>query len=82
MTFRNTVIIMTSNIGSQYLVEDATSAGEIKPDARERVMAEIRAREVETRIGRARLAGDVRDGAAIAIGYTDGELTVKYENRA
>ena len=33
--FRNTVIIMTSNIGSEYLVGDATSDGEIKPDARE-----------------------------------------------
>ena len=37
--FRNTVIIMTSNIGSEYLLEGATSDGEIKPDARERVMA-------------------------------------------
>ena len=142
--FRNTVIIMTSNIGSEYLVEDATSDGEIKPDARERVLAEMRthfrpeflnrlddivlfkpltqpeiehivdhmlddvrarlverqikleiaedarrfvaqqgfdpiygarplrrfiAREVETRIGRALLAGDVLDGAVIRIGY-------------
>ena len=40
--FRNTVIIMTSNIGSQYLVADATADGEIKPDARERVLAEMR----------------------------------------
>ena len=40
--FRNTVIIMTSNIGSEYLIEDATSDGEIKPDARERVLAEMR----------------------------------------
>jgi len=40
--FRNTVIIMTSNIGSEYLVGDATSDGEIKPDARERVLAEMR----------------------------------------
>jgi ATP-dependent Clp protease ATP-binding subunit ClpB len=155
--FRNTVIIMTSNIGSEYLVEDATSDGEIKPDARERVLAEMRthfrpeflnrlddivlfkpltqpeiehivdhmlddvrarlaerqikleiaedarrfvaqqgfdpiygarplrrfiAREVETRIGRALLAGDVLDGAVIRIGYTDGGLTVTYENPA
>jgi ATP-dependent Clp protease ATP-binding subunit ClpB len=41
--FRNTVIIMTSNIGSEWLTADAVSAGEIKPDARERVMAEMRA---------------------------------------
>jgi ATP-dependent Clp protease ATP-binding subunit ClpB len=41
--FRNTVVIMTSNIGSMYLIEGATSDGEIKPDARERVMADMRA---------------------------------------
>ena len=154
--FRNTVIIMTSNIGSEYLMGDATADGEIKPDARERVMAEMRAHfrpeflnrlddivlfkplaqaeierivdlmlddlrarlgerqmkleiteearrfiaqqgfdpvygarplrrfighEVETRIGRALLAGDVRDGAVIRIGYADGELDVTYENK-
>ena len=155
--FRNTVIIMTSNIGSEYLVEDATADGEIKPDARERVMAAMRAhfrpeflnrlddivlfkplteaeieqivdlmlqdlrarlgerqmtlevtaeatrhiarqgfdpiygarplrrfiaREVETRIGRALLAGDARDGAVIQVGHDDAELTVSYRNRA
>ena len=41
--FRNTVIIMTSNIGSEYLIADATADGEIKPDARERVLATMRA---------------------------------------
>ena len=155
VNFRNTVIIMTSNIGSQYLTADATSDGEIKPDTRERVLGEMRgyfrpeflnrlddivlfkpltpaeiehivdlmlgdvrsrladrqmqlevsesakhfiaeqgfdpvygarplrrfiAREVETRIGRALLAGDVRDGAVIRVDYTDGELAVSYEN--
>jgi ATP-dependent Clp protease ATP-binding subunit ClpB len=40
--FRNTVIIMTSNIGSQHLLEGVTVDGEIMPDARERVMAELR----------------------------------------
>jgi ATP-dependent Clp protease ATP-binding subunit ClpB len=155
--FRNAVIIMTSNIGSEYLVGDATSDGEIKPDARERVLAEMRlhfrpeflnrlddivlfkpltqaeiehivglmlddlrarlserqmkleitddarrfiarqgydpvygarplrrfiSREVETRIGRALLSGDILDGAVIRIGYADGELTVSYENKA
>ena len=40
--FRNTVIIMTSNIGSQHLLEGVTADGEIKPDARERVLAELR----------------------------------------
>ncbi len=42
VNFRNTVIIMTSNIGSQYLTADATSDGEIKPDTRERVLGEMR----------------------------------------
>ena len=153
--FRNTVIIMTSNIGSQYLTADAAADGEIKPDARERVLAEMReyfrpeflnrlddivlfkplslaeiehivdlmlgdvrsrladrqmqlevtedakhfiaeqgfdpvygarplrrfiARQVETRIGRALLAGDARDGAVIRVGYSGGELTVSYAN--
>jgi ATP-dependent Clp protease ATP-binding subunit ClpB len=153
--FRNTVIIMTSNIGSEYLVEDATADGEIKPDARDRVMATLRAqfrpeflnrlddivlfkplteaeierivelmlgdlrgrlgerqmtlevsaealryiaeqgfdpvygarplrryiaREVETPIGRALLAGDARDGAVIRVDHTGGELTVGYQN--
>ena len=155
VNFRNTVIIMTSNIGSQYLTADAAAGGEIKPDARERVLAEMRdyfrpeflnrlddivlfkpltlaeiehivdlmlgdvrsrladrqmqlevsegakhfiaeqgfdpvygarplrrfiAREVETRIGRALLAGDARDGAVIRVNYSGGELTVSYEN--
>jgi ATP-dependent Clp protease ATP-binding subunit ClpB len=40
--FRNTVIIMTSNIGSHYLLEGVTSHGEIKPEAREDVMRELR----------------------------------------
>jgi ATP-dependent Clp protease ATP-binding subunit ClpB len=153
--FRNTVIIMTSNIGSQYLLEGVTPAGEIKPEGRDLVMAELRrhfrpeflnrvdeivlfkpltqaeiehvvdlmlndlrarladrritlqitldarrfiaaqgfdpvygarplrryiAREVETRIGRALLAGNVRDGATIRIGLTEGDLVVTYEN--
>ncbi|HEX3921682.1 MAG TPA: ATP-dependent chaperone ClpB [Streptosporangiaceae bacterium] len=155
--FRNTIIIMTSNIGSEYLGLEASSDGEIKPDARERVMAAMReqfrpeflnrlddivlfrpltgpeierivdlmlgdlrvrlgehqmtlevaedarrfiarqgfnpvygarplrrfiAREVETRIGRALLAGDVRGGAVVNVGYTDGELAVTYQNPA
>src|SRR5271166_2388677 len=155
--FRNTVIIMTSNIGSEYLLDGVTSGGEIKPDARERLMASLRSafrpeflnrldeivlfkpltlpeierivdlmfndlrarladrqmtleisqearryiaqqgfdpvygarplsrfisREVETRIGRALVAGDVRDGAVIRVGLADGELAVTYENPA
>lgn len=41
--FRNTVIIMTSNIGSPHLLEGITSEGEIKESARTRVMDELRA---------------------------------------
>ena len=33
---------MTSNIGSHYLLDGVTADGEIKPDARDRVMAELR----------------------------------------
>jgi ATP-dependent Clp protease ATP-binding subunit ClpB len=155
--FRNTVIILTSNIGSEYLLEGVTSHGEIKPDAREAVMATLRrqfrpeflnrlddmvlfkpltqpeieqvvdlmfadlrsrlavrpmtlevtaearaliakqgfdpvygarplrrfiAREVETRIGRALLAGDAQDGAVITVEVTDGEISVSYHNPA
>jgi ATP-dependent Clp protease ATP-binding subunit ClpB len=151
--FRNTVIIMTSNIGSTYLLDGVTADGEIKEDARGAVMAELRshfrpeflnrvddivlfkpltqaeierivdlmfddvrsrlaerrirlelteparrfiaergfdpvygarplrrfiAREVETRIGRALLAGQVRDGAVVRIDVHDGELTVTF----
>ncbi len=157
MDFRNTVIIMTSNIGSEYLLDGVTSGGEITPDARERVLASLQSafrpeflnrldeivlfkpmtlpeierivelmfsdlrarlagrqmtleisqearryiaqqgfdpvygarplrrfisREVETRIGRALVAGDVRDGAVIRVGLADGQITVTYENPA
>ena len=153
--FRNTVIIMTSNIGSEFLLDGATSDGELKPDARDRVLAEMRtrfrpeflnrlddiavfkpltepeierivdlmfddlrtrlaerqltlevtgaarrliaregfdpvygarplrrfiAREVETRIGRALLTGDARDGSVIRVGVADGDLAVSYES--
>jgi ATP-dependent Clp protease ATP-binding subunit ClpB len=149
------VIIMTSNIGSDYLMEGVTPDGEIKPDARDRVMGELRrhfrpeflnrvddivlfkplteseierivelmlddlrsrladrrislevtasarrfiaeqgfdpvfgarplrrfiAHEVETRIARALLGGDIQDGATITVDVRDGEFTVEYEN--
>jgi ATP-dependent Clp protease ATP-binding subunit ClpB len=153
--FRNTVIIMTSNIGSEYLLEGASSNGEIKPDVRDAVLAELQrhfrpeflnrvddivlfkpltqveierivalmlddlrtrlaerqiglettaearrliarqgydpvygarplrrfiAREVETRIGRALLAGDIPDGATIQVDVSDGALVVTHRN--
>jgi ATP-dependent Clp protease ATP-binding subunit ClpB len=40
--FRNTVVIMTSNLGSPYLLEGVTSDGQIDEYARGRVMAELR----------------------------------------
>ena len=41
--FRNTVIIMTSNIGSLHLLEGLSSNDEITDDVRARVMGELRA---------------------------------------
>jgi ATP-dependent Clp protease ATP-binding subunit ClpB len=41
--FKNTIIIMTSNVGSPHLVENAGVSGEIAEDVRNRVMAELRA---------------------------------------
>ncbi|MFC8038033.1 ATP-dependent chaperone ClpB [Paenarthrobacter sp. NPDC057355] len=41
--FRNTVIIMTSNIGSQYLLEGSAEGGAITEAARGLVMGELRA---------------------------------------
>ena len=153
VNFRNTVIIMTSNIGSLYLIEGVTPSGELKSDARDRVMAELRqqfrpeflnrvddivlfkplteqeieqivelmfddlrsrladrqlnlevtdearrfiaergydpvygarplrrfiAHEVETRIGRALLGGDIVAGATIEVAVRDHELAVTY----
>ena len=40
--FKNTVIIMTSNIGSHHLLEGVTDRGEITEAAREAVMRELR----------------------------------------
>jgi ATP-dependent Clp protease ATP-binding subunit ClpB len=42
VNFRNTVVIMTSNIGSPYLLDGVTEHGAIMPDVRDRVMAELR----------------------------------------
>jgi ATP-dependent Clp protease ATP-binding subunit ClpB len=153
--FRNTVVIMTSNIGSQYLLEGITPSGEIKPEAREMVTSELRrhfrpeflnrvddvvlfkpltlpeiekvvdlmlddvrsrlterdmtievseqalefiaeqgfdpvygarplrrfiSHELETRIGRALIGGDVRDGATIRIDLVEGDLEVGFDN--
>lgn len=40
--FKNTVIIMTSNIGSHYLMEDMEDRHEISENAREQVMSEMK----------------------------------------
>jgi ATP-dependent Clp protease ATP-binding subunit ClpB len=40
--FKNTVVIMTSNVGSQHLLEGVTPDGLIKEGAREMVMRELR----------------------------------------
>jgi ATP-dependent Clp protease ATP-binding subunit ClpB len=155
--FRNTVVILTSNLGSLYLLDGVTSDGEIAHDARDRVMAELRghfrpeflnrvddivlfkpltlsqievvvdmqfadlrrrladrrlaleltsdarrhiaaagfdpvygarplrryvAHEVETRIARALLSGDVEDGATIRVDVRDGEPVVSFDHTA
>ena len=154
--FKNTVIIMTSNIGSHHLLEGVTDDGDILEDARDAVMREMRAhfrpeflnrvddivlfkrltleeierivdllmedlrrrlsdrhialemteparafvaregfdpvygarplkrflqRELETRIGRALIGGDILDGASITVGLDEGHLTVRHRNR-
>jgi ATP-dependent Clp protease ATP-binding subunit ClpB len=153
--FRNTIVIMTSNIGSMYLLEGVTPDGELKPEARGQVLGELRlqfrpeflnrvddivlfkpltqpeierivdlllnelrgrlserrialevaeearrliaregfdpvygarplrrfiAHEVETRVARALIGGDVLDGATVRVGVEEGELTVDYQN--
>ena len=40
--FKNTIIIMTSNIGSRFLIENASDSGEIAEGTRDKVMAEMR----------------------------------------
>ncbi|MBO5371509.1 MAG: ATP-dependent chaperone ClpB [Lachnospiraceae bacterium] len=40
--FKNTIIIMTSNLGSAYLLEGINEDGSIKPEAEEAVMQELR----------------------------------------
>ncbi len=40
--FKNTILIMTSNIGSQYLLEGIDENGGIRPEAENAVMAELR----------------------------------------
>ena len=42
VNFKNTVIIMTSNIGSDILLEDAGEEGELSDEVRDRVMARLR----------------------------------------
>ncbi len=42
--FKNTVVIMTSNIGSQYLLEGLDQDGDINEDTRRMVMGELRTR--------------------------------------
>ncbi|MCW3015742.1 MAG: protein disaggregation chaperone [Solirubrobacterales bacterium] len=42
VNFRNTVVIMTSNVGSLHLLESSGTEGEIPDDARARVFGELR----------------------------------------
>ena len=40
--FKNTIVIMTSNLGSQFLLEGITDQGELKDQARDQVMSTLR----------------------------------------
>lgn len=40
--FKNTILIMTSNIGAQYLLDGINVEGSIKPEAEKRVMEDLR----------------------------------------
>ena len=40
--FKNTILIMTSNIGAEYLLDGIDAQGEIRPDAEKLVMGELR----------------------------------------
>ncbi|EPR42780.1 ATP-dependent chaperone ClpB [Desulfovibrio sp. X2] len=40
--FKNTIIIMTSNIGSQYMIEGISPEGDFRPGVRDQVMADLR----------------------------------------
>jgi ATP-dependent Clp protease ATP-binding subunit ClpB len=40
--FKNTIVIMTSNLGSQFLLEGITAQGELKDEARDQVMSTLR----------------------------------------
>ena len=42
VSFKNAVLIMTSNIGSQYVIEGLEANGGIKEDAREKILHELR----------------------------------------
>ena len=42
VNFKNTVIIMTSNLGAEHLLSGITPDGQIRDDARDQVMAELR----------------------------------------
>jgi len=44
INFKNTVIIMTSNIGSHHLIESINDTGAVKEDAQESVMNELKLR--------------------------------------
>ena len=42
MDFKNTILIMTSNIGAHYLLEGISASGEIRAEAENMVMQELR----------------------------------------
>lgn len=81
--------------GLRARLADRSMSLELAPDARAfiaeqgfdpvygaRPLRRFIARELETPVARALVAGDVRDGAVITVGLVDGELAVSYDNPA
>ena len=72
VNFRNAVIIMTSNIGSLYLLEGVSADGEIQEDARTAVMgddASVRKQPTAAEMAEMkRLVAEAMDQGAIGLG--------------
>ena len=67
-------VIMTSNIGSLHLLEAYDPVDGARP------LRRIIQREVETRIERALLSGEILDGAKITLDADGDELVVSWRN--
>ena len=88
--FKNTILIMTSNIGAQYLLDGINEDGTIKPEAEQMVMEDLRAhfrpeflnRLDETILFKPLTKDNIKDIVSLIIAglnrrLSDRELTVK-----